>query len=263
MKGIARLIAFAVSAVLLAATTACHKKQAGGPQEHETCPEEMTDSPAVRPEEPEVSAGPEFPKAFGSWTRLEVPVQVSVTKPKKLGMSGRASMINGRELLISLRFLGFEVGQLYADTDSVFVVEKVHKWYVGESLARLSAGTGLTLADLQGYLLGRPLRAVPELGGVRTVYELNATTSMPEIVAFYRNGTPAAGIVYGAPATTPTGLTASSVSIAAIAGGHEINGGIDYRLSQAKWDSGGGSLGFRRPGNDYSRVELSRIIKSL
>lgn len=263
MKRISRLIAPAAAAILLSATSACHKKQAPSAPEHETCPVETADSLSVRPEEPAISGVPVFPAEFGAWTTLEVPVQVEVTKPKNLGMSGRASMINGRELLISLRFLGFEVGQLYADTDSVFVVEKIHKWYVGESLARLSAGTGLSLADLQGYLLGRPLRAVPDLGGIRTMYKLNETTSMPEVVAFTRDGVPAAGIVYGAPTATPTGLTASSVSIAAMAGGHEISGGIEYRLSQAKWNKGGERLGFRRPGSDYRRVAISQIAKNL
>lgn len=116
-----------------------------------------------------------------------------------------------RELLLSLRFIGFEVAQLYADADSVFAVEKIHKWYVAESIQRLGAGTGLTLADLQGYLLGRPTRAIPQLGGIEAVYDWNPATGRLGAVGFYRNGLPAAGIAYETAEQTPTGPTASGI----------------------------------------------------
>lgn len=254
----------AAGIVLLFGASSCHKKNSQTETTvpgHEICPE-PTDSLSPAPVVEETQAAPEFPASFGDWTSLEVPVQVSLTAPKSLSASGRLSMVKGRELLLSLRFIGFEVAQLYADADSVYAVEKIHKWYVAESIQRLGAGTGLTLADLQGYLLGRPTRAIPQLGGIEAVYDWNPSPGRLGAVGFYRNGLPAAGIAYEAAEQTPTGPTASGVDLAALLGKNEVAASISYRLQQAKWNSLG-SISFKRPGRDYRRIEISQISKNI
>lgn len=264
MSTIRHFSAAAAALILLTAASGCHRKPSAGDGEipHEVCPEPV-ETPSTSDPVTAVQTGIEFPESFGAWTSLEVPVQVSVTSPKSLSIGGRASMVQGRELLISLRFIGFEVAQLYADCDSVFAVDKMHKWYVAESIDRLGARTGLTLADLQGYLLGRPVRPVPRLGDIETIYDWNPETQRLGAVGFARHSEPVAGIAYGPAETGPTGPTASSVDIAAILGKNEIGGTINYRLSQAKWNSISEGLSFKRPGTAYRRLEISQIAQNL
>ncbi|MDE6277976.1 MAG: DUF4292 domain-containing protein [Muribaculaceae bacterium] len=250
-----------IIAVLL---SSCHKK-AALPADTED-PAAPTDTLALVPEEGEAVASVQFPASFGEWTSVEVPVQVRLSSPRSFSVSGRATMVKGRDIFVSLRFIGLELGQLYANSDSVFLVEKVHKWYIAESLERLGGRTGLTIADLQGYLLGRPDRTVPQgIGGFDVLYDWNSASERLGAVGFSRNGVPVAGIAYGETEQTPAGPTASSVSIAAIPGGKtEISGTIEYRLGQAKWNSAApDAVRFRPPGAGYSRISIDQLAKNL
>lgn len=253
-----RTLAIFAAAALMLAAASCHKKAPAG-----TEPVPPVDSVPEIITPPQASLLPQFPASFGNWTSLEVPVSVNLSAPKSLGASGRATFVNGREILISLRLLGFEIAQLYADEDSVFVLDKVHKYYAAESVARLGAQTGLTLADIQGYLLGRPLRPVPELQGIGVVYDWNASSQSLAAVGFTRNGVPAAAIAYAPYVDTPTGPTAPEISLAAKLGKTEINLGLTYRLSSAKWNSVSAPLGFRRPGDNYRRLDVNQLSKNL
>ncbi|MDE6310908.1 MAG: DUF4292 domain-containing protein [Muribaculaceae bacterium] len=247
--------------LLAVAASSCHKKgNAPAPlQVIEAVSDSLQKAPTQAPASSII-----FPATFGEWSSLEVPVNIRLTSPKSLSCSGRATLVKGREIYISLRIFGMEVGQLYASEDSIFVVDKFHKYCIAESIARLGASTGLTLADLQGYLLGRPERAVPEgIGGIEVLYDWNPATQELGAVGFTRDGVPVAGIEYGDIEKTSAGPTAASVALAAVSGKSEVAVKLDYSLTRAKWNSIGDSIKFRRPGADYKRISLIKLAESL
>lgn len=93
--------------------------------------------------------------SYGGWTDVTVPLSIDIVSPKGFSISGRARMIRGKSVDISLRMLGFEVGRLYATTDSVYGMVKVGKTYMAESLAEIFPGMPFTLGNLQDMLMGR------------------------------------------------------------------------------------------------------------
>ena len=92
---------------------------------------------------------------YGDWTDVSMPVKIELQAPKRFSVSGKASMVRGKSLDFSLRFLGMEVASLKADRDSVYVLYKLEKIAFAESIARISEAYGFDLEDLQCLLLGR------------------------------------------------------------------------------------------------------------
>lgn len=259
---ISRLIAPVMGILLMLGASACHKKgsAAAGTEIPGVAGADSTSTPVVS--ESSTLSAPVFPASNASWNSLEVPVQVNLTAPKNFNISGRLSMVQGRELLISLRFIGFEVGQLYANTDSIWVVERYHKWYLAESLSALGARTGLNLSDIQGLLIGRPVRALPLIEGIEAVYKVDEATSRLEGLGILRGGIPVFGIAYGPQVSTPGGVMASDFDFAAESGKFEVGGSISFSTGQARWNSGLKELKFQRP-TTYRRIRLSEIAGNL
>lgn len=90
-----------------------------------------------------------------SWTQLQVPIKISITKPEKFSISGRAYMIRNERIYISMRMIGMEVAILDIQPDSIHFYDKYHKEYVAESINSILSNSGLTLANIQDALLGR------------------------------------------------------------------------------------------------------------
>lgn len=89
------------------------------------------------------------------WHDVEVPVNIEISSPVNFSISGRARMSKDRNVDISLRMLGFEVGRLYADRDSVFGYVKMSKAYFAESLAELTGGLEMNISNVQDLLMGQ------------------------------------------------------------------------------------------------------------
>ncbi len=92
---------------------------------------------------------------YGDWTDVSMPVKIELQAQKRFSVSGKASMVRGKSLDFSLRFLGMEVASLKADCDSVYVLYKLEKIAFAESIGRISEAYGFDLEDLQCLLLGR------------------------------------------------------------------------------------------------------------
>lgn len=93
--------------------------------------------------------------SYGEWSDLRVPVRLELKSPAKFSVSGRATLVRGKAVHISVRILGMEMGSLYADNDSVFIAVKLNKILYAESMGKFSRTFGLTMTDLQDALLGR------------------------------------------------------------------------------------------------------------
>lgn len=89
------------------------------------------------------------------WTQLNVPLKLSMKSPEKLSAGGRIYMRRNHDIYITLRVLGMEVANMYVNSDSVFVADKVHKYYIAESIDKIFAGASLSIGDIQDALLGR------------------------------------------------------------------------------------------------------------
>lgn len=91
----------------------------------------------------------------GNWTDVKMPVVLTLNSPKKISISGIATIVNNESLFMSLRFMGFEVVQLKLTRDSLVAVDKFNKRYVAEETTGLLNGVNLTIGNLQRLLLGQ------------------------------------------------------------------------------------------------------------
>lgn len=89
------------------------------------------------------------------WTQLNLPLKVSLKSPEKMSLSGRIYMRHNHDIYISLRVLGIEVANMYVNTDSIYVADKAHKYYLAEPIDKIFAGASLSIGDIQDALLGR------------------------------------------------------------------------------------------------------------
>ena len=105
---------------------------------------------------------------YGLWQRLKTPVTLRLYSPKSVSISGNAVMERGKSIMISLRFLGMEIGSLYVTNDSIQIIDKFNKRYVKEPLAQLLAGFPVNISNVQDLLLGRPFL----LGSERPVADM-------------------------------------------------------------------------------------------
>ncbi len=94
--------------------------------------------------------------SFSQWTDVNVPVSIQLVKPSKFSISGRASLVRGKSIDISLRVLGFEMGRAFITRDSAFVVIKPKRTYMAESLSELTKYVTFTTENIQDLLIGRP-----------------------------------------------------------------------------------------------------------
>lgn len=92
---------------------------------------------------------------YRPWEEINLPVKVAVKEPTKLSVSGRIYMRRDKDIYITLRVLGMEIANMYVNADSVYAADKLHKYYIAESISDIFAGASLTIGDIQDALLGR------------------------------------------------------------------------------------------------------------
>lgn len=93
--------------------------------------------------------------SYADWTDVNAPIKLRLQQPKEMSISGRLYMTRGQNVMLSLRFLGMEVMNLYVNSDSIYATDKIHKYYLAEDLKSLVAGFPMTINDVQDLLLGR------------------------------------------------------------------------------------------------------------
>lgn len=86
------------------------------------------------------------------WHDMYAPVSIRLSEPMQLSISGRATLVRGESIHMSMRMLGIEVAIVHIDNDSTWVVDKYHKIMCVEPTANLLRGRKVTLTDLQELL---------------------------------------------------------------------------------------------------------------
>ena len=228
-------------------------------------------------------------ESYADWQDVNMPVRLSVTSPKSISLSARAAMKRDKWISISVRMLGFEVASLFVDKDSVHVIDRYHKAYLSESIAKVFGSTGLKVADIQDLLLGRGF-VIGDAGGTFTpplatalefVNSPEGLMILPAIqpqefeygfilandanrigVASVNVKERNAGVItYSDPiATRQAGSFAGEASIELMQG-KKFAASLKWNFSSAKWNTGEERT-WKRPA-DYSRIDAAAIISKL
>lgn len=195
---------------------------------------------------------------FKEWTYLKLPVSL---KSKQLGgsLSGQAWMIRGKEIYMSLRFIGMiEVAILHVKGDSVTAVDKYHKIYISERISDFMRGIPFNIEDLQNLLTGRPFilgSGTPAAGTKRPVLKNSASgwTMTPESIMdnleysfefnasdrltstkLSRNLVELFAARYRAPASTPYGMFDNEVTLQSLTG-KPMDLTVRWQFAKADW----------------------------
>ncbi|MBD5255802.1 MAG: DUF4292 domain-containing protein [Barnesiella sp.] len=229
--------------------------------------------------------------SYGSWQRLRVPVTVEINRPKNISISGTAIMERDKSVMIMLKYFGFEVGSLYLTSDSVTVIDKIHKSYAKESIRSFLSGFNVSVANVQDILLGRlfvpgqPTASVSAfdkaekervsadewiliprgaLKGVDYGFRFSPADLLSALIC-QSGANPPVTCVYDTPVSTPAGPMSAEISVSYERGKSVIDASLQWNLSKAKWN---GDVDLRVPsiGKDYKRIsssDISKIISKL
>ncbi len=118
------------------------------------CSASRTDQPATPaiPEVPghvaEAAARLTETAAATQWQSVSLPVSLKVRDAGMPKVSGTLTMVRDKEIRLSFRFLGMEMGALSVTADSVKGYVKLRKVYLSESIADLMGGYPATTGIL-------------------------------------------------------------------------------------------------------------------
>lgn len=164
-----------------------------------------------------------------AWSNVQLPVTVAVTKPADISLSGTATMVRGEYIYLSLRFWGFEVGQVNITPEEADVVLKQpQKLWMHTPVAERIARYGVSFASLQEAVLGNR-----------------------DLIAKVPRGV---NVEFGGSDTKP------EVTVSGKVNGKDIEVMLTLNLGAAKWDQPA-PKGFTAPGSGYRQVSLEEALK--
>lgn len=207
--------------------------------------------------------------SYKAWQDVEMPVKLSLEEPTGFSASGKAVMVNGRGMSISLRKLGFEVAVLYIGPEDIIMVSKPLRIAYRESTERVTAATGMTVADIQSALLGRlfiPGQGTADAAGRRrfdivlagyeradAIWTLKSKVKQHQTVFTARTSAAdttatisgiaveAAGgihVDFSGYEATPFGNVPETVSMQAAYGQRQFEASVKWTVDRAKWNTG-------------------------
>lgn len=177
----------------------------------------------------------------GSWHDVYMPVKVSVDKPINQSLTGRATMVRDSMVHISMRMLGFEVAVMHIENDTMWVIDKFHKYRFVESLDKILGKHKMSLGALQDIILGigeGDMRQFDNPASQRTVT-----------------------ITYDDRAITPAGSVAANVDINAPMQRDDIEANLTWGLDDAQWEKPR-DIKFSPP-RGYRMVTIDDVLKAL
>lgn len=232
--------------------------------------------------------------SYKPWTDVSVPVKLELKEPKHFSISGKASMVNGKSVYMSLRFLGMELGAVYVDTDSIYILSKMQRMAYVESLDVFSRNFGITLDDIQSLLLGRAF--VPGKGSLQLSDEKSfkiaalgeiitlTPVKLPRNVSWHfkvvTTGTadtfratvgrltvdPAGHqpvtALFSSPVETPAGIVAGEVNLSGTLRKKQLSANVIWDMKRAEWNKGISPSVPSVP-SGYSRITTQGLLELL
>lgn len=227
----------AISAVAALLLTACgsSKKQAQGAYPETPATQAVTTAPGNAAAAEDAA----------TWSDVQMPVRVELSKPVSFSLSGRATMLRDSMIHISMRVFGMEVAVVNVTNDSVYLVDKFHKYYFAEPLKTVLGSHMMSVGAMQDIMLGT------QLGEANTLTFDNPGAKEPVTVTFSDFS------------TTPAGNAAGQVRIQAPVTGKQVDAVFVWSLDKAKWDSGQ-TVNFKRPSpSQYKRITMKSVLQML
>lgn len=242
---------------------------------------------AVTPSSGAISGKVSFAEVVGNspkWNDVEVPINVRISSPINFNISGRAKMIRGKIVDISLRMLGFEVGRIYLDSDSVFGYIKTSKMCIAESLGDLTAQIPVNISNIQDLLTGvlfivgnkslsgadkKYFSIEPENGGAMMIpnkqpnqFQYGFFVDDENHVSRFVGGNNAKNIQFmGDYSDYYSSLNMAGDIDVTVTLNRPIIASINWRWESAKWNKGI-SEGFSMP-RGYKRVKSQQLLNNL
>lgn len=284
----------ACALALLAALSGCKSTRQATPRADSADNRQIT---VVEPEP--ASEISRIAASYTPWTDLTVPVKVSMTKPKKMSVSGTMTMAYGKAVSIKLRMLFIEVATVYIDNESITAVSGPAGIYYTETMERFTAATGLDLRDIQSLLLGQafapgkgtltiadaPLFTVADsdisvegaTGITLTPKKQSKNISLifnalvpdaaleasPQIYGVDINaGANRLKCTYASPEITKAGLTAAAMQIEGSVKKRSLDVVISRTAEKAKWNTGA-SISKPSIPSGASRVTTEQLLKKI
>ncbi|MDE5838665.1 MAG: DUF4292 domain-containing protein, partial [Paramuribaculum sp.] len=99
--------------------------------------------------------------AFTGWSRVRVPVTIRLSSPANMSVGATVTMIRDTSITISAKVIGMEVFVAQATNDSVLIVDKMHRQYLGKNISDALAGLPFNASSVQDVLTGHPID-IPE-----------------------------------------------------------------------------------------------------
>lgn len=280
MKHFASILA---ACFLLAVTGACHSSKKAATE----------NGTVVNIVSPEISLD-EFREiicskatGYGNWEYVKIPVTVRLRQPKEMSIGGTAWMRRDSSIVISLKYMGFEVGSMSLTNDSVTVIDKMHKSFMAERLDKFLGGMRFDVSNLQNMLLGRPFLLGKTSVTANDIKHadieaddagwLVVPSDQPSNAGYGFRFSPAAilyGVImqagqhepvtvsYGGSTVSPEGTVVKEVSVTARAGKTPIEATLEWNLNKMRWNDPSQHRTVK-PGKNYKRLDSSQIPRIL
>lgn len=224
--------------------------------------------------------------SYTDWEDVNIPVRLEMEAPKQMSISGRATMVRGKSVLISLRVLGMEVANLYITNDSVYATEKIHKYYIAEDINSLRGGFPVSINDVQDMLLGQVFLLergrleksmkkqvnLSEMGEYWSIlpkkfyneveYAFGVSQSDElKALSVYRHDVTPLVCQYSNHTNSNAGIIAQNVKINLSTGKIAVKATIKWDAESAKWNTGKPSV-WKMP-KGYKRLSGEALLKTL
>lgn len=241
-------------------------------------------APAVQPGVKAVEALCDIYATQPGWQSLYMPFSLKINAPMHLSCSGRATMVRGKAILLSMRAFGIEVAQVYIDNDSTWLVDKFHKMICAEATARLAQN--FTVDNLQSLLTGHACEPGADgylsraaLGSLKFIVDFDLTLitpsrarnvnwgmlidSVPALTEFsliFPNEQ-SFGLLYSGETETAAGVIPRVISADGQAGRFRIDADITWTLDKLTVD---GLTDLRwTPPSGYKRISAAALIEAV
>lgn len=226
---------------------------------------------------------------YGQWQKVKLPLNIRLRQPKSMSVSANATMERGKSIMISLRFIGMEVGVLYLTSDSILAIDKFNKVYVSEPLEPLLGGFPANISNVQDLLTGRPFllgedkplatvadkfdfdtqsgdntwSLIPKKfpKGVEYGFSFNPFSALSLLIVKAGSHSPV-NILFGSPEVTPAGYMSPAVSISAMLGKTAVDASLEWNYGKARWNEG---IDISKPSipRGAERISAAKLLKSL